>query len=58
MVTLKEVIKETLEEMKERQTEIVFNTKTPQEAIQKRKDALIYVVEQLEYMARIARIGF
>ena len=34
MVTLEEVIKETLEEMKERQREIVFNTKSPREAIQ------------------------
>jgi len=53
-----EVLKETLEEMKERQMEIVFSTRTSPEAIQKRKEALGYVMEQLEYIDRIYRLGF
>ena len=58
MTTLKEVIKETLEEMNARQLDIVFTTLTKEEAIQKRKDALTYVMEQLEHMDRILRLGF
>jgi len=58
MGNLENVVKETLGEMKKRQSEIVFVIKTRDERIKKRKEALSYVMCQLEYMDSIIRLGY
>ena len=52
MMVLGKLIRETISSMEDRQKVIVFNTNTEEEAKAKRREALGYVMSQLNEMRR------
>jgi len=52
MMVLGKLIRETISSMENRQRVIVFNTNTEEEAKAKRREALDYVMSQLNEMRR------
>jgi len=52
MMVLGKLIRETISSMEDRQKVIVFNTNTEEEAKAKRREALDYVMSQLNEMRR------
>lgn len=60
-ITVKQIqyrINQTISNMEEMKNQINFEIKDKEKAIEKRKEALNYVMEELYLMDRLIRIGF